>query len=152
MRTAIEFTVLLTNKPGVLAGVTEALARQRVNMVALALSDSGSQGALRLVCDDPQAARDVLGKVHDRWDEAPVLLIELDNRAGAFAAVTRQLAENHVNVSHAYCTGGASGGRVTAVIATLELKKAQKILTTGEPKPPHGKGVQKTPHGRKSRA
>ena len=40
-RTETQFSVFLVNKPGVLAQVTGALAKAKVNVVAMTLVDSG---------------------------------------------------------------------------------------------------------------
>jgi len=134
MQVQTQFSIFLINKPGVLAGVTEALAKARVNIVALALMDSGEHGTLRIVCDDAARTREVLGKTHDRWTESEVLVLDLANRPGAFAAVSRELAFQHINITYAYSTGGAPGGRTTAVFKLADLKKAQQVLQA-EPRP-----------------
>jgi len=124
-----QFSVFLINKPGVLASVTGALAKSHVNIVALALMDSGEHGALRIVCDKPDVARDVLGKTHDRWTEAEVLVLNLDNQPGTFADVAQTLADEHVNITYAYLSSGAPGGRTTAVFKIGDMAKAMKVLT-----------------------
>lgn len=135
-----QFSIFLINKPGVLATVTSALAKARVNMVALALMDSGEHGALRIVCDSPDKAREVLGKAYDRWTETDVLVMELGNEAGSFAKVAKKLSIEHVNIVYAYCTAGAPGGKTTAVFKVTDLKKAQKVLATSK-----SAGKSKTP-------
>jgi len=134
MQVQTQFSIFLINKPGVLAGVTGALAKARVNIIALALMDSGEHGTLRIVCDDAAKTREVLGKTHDRWTESEVLVLDLENRPGAFAGVSRELASQHINITYAYSTGGAPGGRTTAVFKLADLKKAQQVLQV-EPRP-----------------
>ena len=109
-----QFSIFLINQPGVLATVTSALAKAKVNIVALTLMDSMEHGVLRVVCDDAAGERAVLGKAHDRWTETDVLVVELANEPGAFSKVAEVLATEHINISYAYCTGGAGGGRTTA--------------------------------------
>lgn len=128
MRTETEFSIYLINRPGVLASVTGALAKARINIIALTLSDAGEHGVLRILCDNPATARQVLGKAHDRWAESEVLVLELENRPGAFAAVAQKLADEHINISYAYCTGGARGGRTTAVFKVSDLIHASHVL------------------------
>ncbi len=128
MRIEREFSVFLINRPGVLAAVTSALAKARVNIIALTLSDSGEHGVLRIVCDSAEAARAVLGKAHDRWAESDVLVMELQNRPGAFASVAQRLADHHIDIGYAYCTGGARGGRTTAVFKLGDVAQATKVL------------------------
>lgn len=123
-----QFSIFLINKPGVLANVTGALAKAKVNIVALALMDSGEHGTLRIVCDDADKTRTVLGKTHDRWTESDVLVLSLDNNPGAFADISEELAREHVNITYAYVTGGAAGGKTTAVFKLADLKKALTVL------------------------
>lgn len=140
MRTETEFSIFLINRPGILAGVTSALARAKVNIIALTLSDSGEHGVLRVIADNPAVARDVLGKAHDRWAESEVLVLELENRPGAFASVAQKLADDHINISYAYCTGGARGGRTTAVFKVSDLIHASHVL--GGPRPNDAKAIR----------
>lgn len=127
-----QFSIFLVNKPGVLAAVTGALAKRRVNLVALTLMDSMEHGVLRIVTNDAETSREVLGQTHDRWTETDVLVLELANEPGAFASVAQALADEHVNISYAYCTGGARGGKTTAVFKVADLKKAQRILDAAQ--------------------
>jgi len=128
MQVQTQFSVYLINKPGVLAGVTGALAKAKVNISALALMDSGEHGALRLVVDDPETTRSELGKISERWTETEVIVMDLENRPGTFAAIAQKLADEHINITYAYCSGGAPGGRTTAVFKVADLKKALKVL------------------------
>jgi hypothetical protein len=129
MQLRTQFSIFLVNKPGVLASVIGALAKAHVNIVALTLTDYMEHGVLRIVCEDEAAARVVLGKAHDRWTETEVLSLELANQPGAFAAVAQNLAEEKVNISYAYCTGGAPGGHTTAVFKVADMAKGQKVLS-----------------------
>ena len=147
MEIRTQFSVFLVNKPGVLAGVTGELRRARVNVIALTLMDSMEHGVLRVVCDRPEVAREVLGRTHDRWTETEVLVLELRNEPGAFAAVAQRLADEHINISYAYATAGARHGRTTAVFKVADMKKAQKVLEGHDRDKEHGRG--KPPLARK---
>jgi len=138
MQEQVQFSVFLINKPGVLASVTGALAKARVNILALTLMDSMEHGVLRIVCENPDPAREVLRTAHDRWTETEVLIIELRNEPGAFARVAEKLADAHINISYAYMTGGAGDGRTNAVFKVADMKKAQKVLAES-----HGKSAGK---------
>jgi len=128
MKPQIQFSIFLINKPGVLAKVTSALAKAEVNIIAMSLMDSGEHGALRIVCDDPDKTRQVLGEAHDRWTESAVLLVEIDHKPGSFAAISEKLASGHVNIIYAYCTGGAPGGKTNVILKVADLDKAQQVL------------------------
>ena len=58
METTKQVSVFLENKPGRLAHVLLALAREKVNVVALCIMDSHEHSVLRLVTSDPAKTRD----------------------------------------------------------------------------------------------
>ena len=63
-----------------------------------------------------------------QFSESQVLCINLPNKAGAFADVAEKLSKAHINISYAYCTAGARGGRTTGVLKVADVKKAIKVL------------------------
>ena len=63
-----------------------------------------------------------------QFSETDVLCVNLPNKAGAFADVTEKLSSAHINISYAYCTAGARGGRTTGVLKVADVKKAMKVL------------------------
>jgi hypothetical protein len=128
VRVETQFSVLLVNKPGVLAQVVTALAKAKLNVLALTLVDSSEHGVLRVVCEDPQRARKVLQAAWDNITETEVLALSLANEPGAFAGAAQRLAGEHVNINYAYCTGGAPGGHTTAIFKVADLKKALRVL------------------------
>ena len=127
-RTVPQISVFLVNKPGVLAQVTGGLAGEKVNIVAMTLMDSQEHGVLRLVVENPDAARRVLAKLNLPTTETEVLLIEMANHPGAFADVATLLGKNHININYAYVTAGAPGGRTTGIFKVNDMAKAQHVL------------------------
>ena len=77
-----------------------------------------------------------------------MLALDLDNKPGSFARVTQHLAEEHINISYAYCTGGAPGGKTTAVFKVADMKKAEKVLGASAGEPKRDKGQIKPPPSR----
>jgi len=147
IRTALQFSVFLVNKPGVLAQVARALAEEKVNIVAMTLVDSQEHGVLRLVVEQPQAARATLTRLNLPMTETEVLRLELPNAPGALAHVATLLGQNHININYAYCTGGAPGGKATGIFKVADQPKAIKILEQGvkshrEPNLHRGRGAR----------
>ena len=129
MRIETQFSIFLVNKPGVLAQVTNALAKAKINVIALTLVDSSEHGVLRIVCgDNAEKVRGVLARANDQFTETEVLAMDLSNKPGAFAAAADKLAAEHININYAYCTGGARGGKTTAIFKVADLNKALRVL------------------------
>lgn len=131
MQTAKQFSVTLVNKPGRLAAMLAALNKEKVNLRALSVMDSGDRGTLRFVPEDIAAATEVLDKINVRFDSSDVLLVEIPNQPGGFRKICERLAADHLNIDYAYCSfvaqGNAKGGGL-AVIKVNDLQKAQRVL------------------------
>ena len=123
-----QFSIFLASKPVVLASVCQELAQAKINVRAMSMMDSVEHGVLRLVPADADKARKVLAKIGMTVQETQVLCLTLANRPGAMADILIRLASAHVNLSYAYVTGGAAGGKTLSVLKVDNLKKAQKAL------------------------
>jgi len=134
MNVAIQFSIFMVNKPGVLAQVLGEFARAKINVIAITMMDSVEHGVMRVIFETPGRAREVLLKLNMPYNETEVLCVDLANKPGALAAVAEKLAKNHINISYAYCTAGAKGGRTTGVLKVADVKKSMKILQEGHKK------------------
>ncbi len=128
MYVTTQFSIFMVNKPGVLAQLLGEFARAKINIVAMTVMDSMEHGVLRVIFSDTQKAKEVLTRLNLPCSETEVLCVNLTNKAGALAAVAEKLAKNHINISYAYCTAGAEGGRTTGVLKVADVKKTTKIL------------------------
>jgi hypothetical protein len=131
METTRQVTLFLENKPGRLAQVLAALAREKVNLRALTIMGHTEQGVLRFVANDPARAAQVLKALGASYFETDVLLVELRNQPGALARVCELLAGGHVNIDYAYCSTGGRGGKTTAVLKVSNPEKATRLLGEG---------------------
>jgi len=150
MRIETQYSVFMVNKPGVLAQVLTEIANAKINLIAIAMMDSVEHGVMRMVAQSPVKIRNVLKKLNMPFSETDVLCITLSNKAGALADVTQKLSQAHINISYAYCTAGAKGGKTTGILKVADVKKAIKVLAshadkTGKSKPT----VRRSPASRK---
>ena len=123
-----QFSIFMVNKPGILAQLLNVLAQEKVNIVAMTMMDSVEHGVMRLVGSGVVRIREILKRMNVQFSETQVLCVNLPNKAGAFADVTNKLSQAHINISYAYCTAGARGGRTTGILKVADVKKAMKIL------------------------
>lgn len=134
MYVATQFSIFMVNKPGVLARVLGAFAEAKVNITAMTMMDSVEHGVMRAVFAAPEEAKEILGKLNMPCNETNVLCVTLTNESGALAAVAEKLSKNHINISYAYCTAGAKGGRTTGILKVADVQKAMKVLQQGAKK------------------
>jgi len=134
MYLATQFSVFMVNKPGVLAQVLGEFAQAKINISAITVMDSEEHGVMRIIFASPEKAKAVLSKLNMPYSQTEVLCVNLTNKSGALASVAEKLSKNHINISYAYCTAGARGGRTTGVLKVADVKKAMKILQEGTKK------------------
>ena len=120
-------SIQLTNHPGDLARVAEALARRGVNIKALAALTIGGVAMARVLPDDIVVARSAFEAANIRFTESEVHLVLLENNAGVLATVTSRLGEAGINLEAIYVTGIADD-LVELAIVSDNPKKAKKVL------------------------
>ncbi len=128
MQVIRQSSVFLPNKPGELARVIDAIARAKVNLLALTVVDSAEHGVIRIVTDHIDLLRDVFKQLNLNVTETDVLLVDLSNKPGALAQVVGLLAEAKVNINYAYVTSGAPGGRTSGILKVNDVKTAMKVI------------------------
>src|SRR5262252_6298375 len=93
MEPATQLAVFLSNKPGALARVCDALAKANINIHALATSDTVDHSVVRMVVSDPTKALMLLGEAGVLAIENDVLMIKTANQPGVLATIADRLAE-----------------------------------------------------------
>ena len=127
MAKTTQITVSAESKPGVLARVSDTLAKAGVNIVAVCAADAAGRGKIRMVVSDPARAKAALTAARIRCGEEPALLLAMDDRPGALAAVASKLAAAKINIKCAYATT-SGGGTAQVVVVVANPDKAERAL------------------------
>ena len=122
-----DLTIQMTHRPGELANVTNALSLAGVNIKSIAVMASGSQGLLRLIPDDIDAARNALRNNNIRFEEDELVTVLLENRAGELTTVAAKLAEANVNLQAVYVVG-LLDDMIELAMSVDDVKKAKAVL------------------------
>jgi len=117
----------ISNKPGDLARVAEALSRRGVNIKAIAALSMDGMAIAHILPDDIVGARSAFEAAHVRFTESEVHLVLLENKAGVLANVTQRLGDAGINLHALYVTGVADDLVELAVVSD-NPKKTKKIL------------------------
>ena len=126
MAVATEFTVLLENRPGALARLAEVLGNAGINIHSLQGFTCESQRIFQVVTDGPEATFRVFDEAALDYIVRDVLVVHLEDRAGALAEAARALAEAQVNIDSVYAT---LGGEVVLGVdhVARALRVAQRL-------------------------
>lgn len=124
MRIVKQLAVFLENQPGTLLRVIEDLAKNEINILAIAVSDTVDHAVVRIVVDEPKKAVHLLG-------EAGVLVIENDlvevnvaNDPGQLSRVCRTLEEMGSNIEYAYGSAPQDGSS----LIYMRIMDAEKVV------------------------
>ena len=129
MEIVTQLSLFLENKPGTLAKVCEELARQKINILALTISDSIDHAIVRMVVSETRKALTIFEERGVLVVDSKVLMIENSNKPGSLAKIATRLAKAKINIEYAYLatSPGASSGLL--IVRASDTKKALKVLS-----------------------
>jgi hypothetical protein len=129
MPTKKELSIVLPNKPGTLADVTSALAKAKVNLLAIDASGGFEYNIVRLVPDKTGKAKAVLTRHGLDVGESNVVCVDTKDEPGALAKVAGKLGRAKINIDYLYATAGKRGGESLIVLHSADAKKAARVLS-----------------------
>lgn len=124
---ARQFVVQLTNRPGSLAVLAEALAARGVDLRAIGGGGIGDAGHVIMTTADDDATKAVLDEGGYTYVEGESIIAEVGDRPGGMAGVTRDLAEAGVNI-YGHLFLGRWGDRAMFTFVVDQPEKARPIL------------------------
>ncbi len=136
-----QISVFLENKPGALAEVTRILGETSVNIRALSLADTKDFGILRLIVNDNEKAKLVLGQKGFTVRKTEVVAVEVPDRPGGLAEIMKILSEAEINVEYLYAFVQQSGENAIIIFRFDETDRAIRILSEKGVKILEGKKV-----------
>jgi hypothetical protein len=96
-------TITLEDRPGILAELGEALGGAGINIEGFCGYTSQGRGIVHLLVDDAAAARAALeGAGFAVEGEREVLVLDIEDRAGALGVIARRISSSGVSLNLAY--------------------------------------------------
>ncbi|MBR5248607.1 MAG: hypothetical protein IKV27_06690 [Lachnospiraceae bacterium] len=105
-----QISVFIENKKGKLAEVTKYIASHEVNLRALSIADTQDFGILRIICENPDKANEVLKEGGYITTVTDVLATAISDEPGSLAAILEVLSEAGVVVEYTYAFLSADKG------------------------------------------
>jgi hypothetical protein len=104
LRMAIDLVVDIENTPGALAQVAAAISDAGVNIAAATCVGPGERAELHILVPHAEAAKHALAISHgvEVTREREVVVVEVDDRPGVLADLTRKIAKAGVNLDLVY--------------------------------------------------
>ena len=118
----VDLVVDIENTPGALARVAAAISDAGVNIAAATCVGPGSRAELHILVPHAEAARHALAITHVAvTGEREVVVVDVEDRPGVLADLTRQIAEAGVDLDLVYV---ATRNRVVFGAADLPALRA----------------------------
>jgi len=128
MEIAKQLSVFLTNKPGTLAKVCEELARAKINIFALTITDTVDHSVIRMVLSDTVRALHIFEERGVLAVQNKVLMIENDNKPGSLGKIAARLAKAKINIEYAYLATSPKAKHGLLILRAEDTKGALKVL------------------------
>jgi hypothetical protein len=122
---AIEFTVILENKPGTLAQLGHVLGEARVNIDAIHQMSNEQGSVVQFVPSDAVGAEKALTDAGVAFTRREVLVVDVLDQPGTLGDVAMVMADAGVNIDSLYVTNTA------AVIFGVDDLDGGKQVTAG---------------------
>lgn len=123
-----QISIFLENKPGTLADVTESLQDEKINILAMTVSDTIDHAVVRMMVDKPGEAIHRLEEQNLLVVENDVIVVDLENEPGALANMADRLAEHNINIEYAYCTASPAQQKGMMIIRVDNPQEALELL------------------------
>ena len=123
-----QLAVFIENKPGTLAAVCDALAKEGINIFGLATSDTTDHNVVRLVVSDPRRALEIFEERGTLVVESEVLVVENRNHPGALSKIAKTLAKKKINIEYAYLASHPGDVRGLLILRVDRAKPALAAL------------------------
>jgi len=126
-----EIVVTVGNKIGVLADISKILADHGINIEAVAGYADNAEAKIMLVTDDNLRSVDALKKKsYKSIVEKEIIVIELENKAGALKNIISKLASEGIDIKYIYGTACSAGCPAKIILSTSDNEKALVAFKT----------------------
>lgn len=123
-----QLTIIVENKTGALADVTEALSRTGVNIISISAQGFEKTGVIRVLTPDVNTALNELSKVGMKAIVNDIIVLKLLDRPGELYKIAKKMANEGVNLRSVYIIG-KEADRTVVAIDPEDYQRALKIVS-----------------------
>ena len=123
-----QISIFLENEVGRMADVTNILAKNNVNIIALSVADTSEFGILRLIVNKPELTYQALKDAGFTVMTSFVVAVEVDDKPGGLARILDILTKAKLNVEYMYAFVERATGRAALIFRFDKEQEAVKTL------------------------
>lgn len=123
-----QLTIFVENKQGTLVDITDALAKNNVNMRALSIADTQDFGILRLIVDNNDVATKALQDAGYLLKTTDVVGVKIGDQPGKLSKALEVLDEAKINMEYLYAFMARTEKHAYVVLRVADNDAAEKAL------------------------
>jgi hypothetical protein len=123
-----QFSIFTANRMGRLHDLIALLSSNSVHVLAVTVLDTSETAIIRIVVDDPQAARRLLNENKFAFTESELLVVEV-NSATQLPELMAAFLEAEVNINYLYCFIPHPEGKSILGISVEDNEVGERVLT-----------------------
>lgn len=124
-----QLTVFVQNKKGTIVSVTDALAKNNLNIRALSIAETEDFGILRLIVNDENSAEKVLSEQGYLIKTVDVVGVKIGDEPGKLTAALDVLDKASINVEYLYAFMARTEKHAYVVLRVENNEAAESALT-----------------------
>ena len=117
----------MPNKVGLMAEISAALSKSKINIISLFGIETGDIAIIMLITSDNAAAKKLLKKMGADAGAIDVVTIEMPNKPGEFSKVSDIISRAGIDIYTVMGTAGSARNSMM-VLKTSDDKKVLKLL------------------------
>jgi len=123
-----QLSIFVENKPGKINKITGILEKEKINLKAMTIADSGTFGIVKIITDNNRKAFDILKRANFLVTLQDVVVVEIPDKVGAFHKVAKTLEDEKINIEDAYGFIIEEGEKAALILKVPETERVEKIL------------------------
>jgi hypothetical protein len=123
----IQLDIEVPDRPGELGKLAAILGGAKINIEAISGESAGGRSYVSLVVSQPVQAREALMKSGYVCTNRTVLVVRLDDKPGALAALAKKLGDAGIDVVSLIHLGTV-GGQAQIALGVDNLEKARSLV------------------------
>ncbi|MFA5646430.1 MAG: ACT domain-containing protein [Candidatus Ratteibacteria bacterium] len=127
-----QISIFLENKAGRLQDALSVLAREKINIRALAIADTSEFGILRIIVTDPDRAVALLTENHFTVRQTEVIAIGVSDQPGGLSGALDILRKADINVEYLYAFVKQSAEKAVVILRVEDVEAGRKILEANQ--------------------
>ena len=123
-----ELKVIVKDRVGAIADVSRLVSQKGVNIEDICVYTISGDAIFHLITEDNDKLAKLFTEKGYRTEEREVVVMSLENRAGALQKVAEKLKEENIDVKYLYGTMSGKVENTTLVFSSNDNEKAVEVL------------------------